>query len=95
MLLMAVYSRYQLANKREDTMTIAYSYPGQSEAVRIGLGTTVWVHAPGDMYPSELHFTWRDAPYPAETHSPAEFLAAFPPKPGGRIERSAKEKGLL
>lgn len=76
-------------------MTIAYSYPGQNEAVRVGLGTWVWVHAPGDAFPHSQFLTWRDEPYPAETHTPAAFVAAFPPKPGSAIEVRAKELGLL
>lgn len=76
-------------------MKIFYAYPGQSEAVRIGLGRTVWAYVQGDQYPSEFHLTWKDEPYPTETHTPAEFLVAFPPRPGGCIEQSAKEMGLL
>ena len=76
-------------------MTIAYSYPGQSEEVRVGLGTLVWVHTSNDSYPHAMFFTWRDAPYPAETHTPSEFLAAFPPKPGSAVEAQAKARGLL
>ena len=73
---------------------VAATYPGQSEDVRVARGRRVWVMREGDEFPRSELLTWRDV-YPQQTHSPREFLAEYPPKPGGMIERAARETGLL
>ena len=71
---------------------IAAAYPGQSEAVRVGLGRVVWVMRDGAEYPrSELYTSGEE--YPEETHTPREFLQAFPPKKGGVVEAEARDRG--
>ena len=74
---------------------IAVTYPGQSEEVRVGLGTTIWCMVTGVDHPLTMSLTWRSEPYPAQTHTPEEFLAAFPPRPGSGVERDAIDKGYI
>ena len=74
---------------------IACTYPGQTEDVRIGIGKHMMVMFEGAEYPNQYDVTWCDAPYPQETHTLEAFLQAYPPKPGGGIERFAKERGVL
>jgi hypothetical protein len=72
----------------------AVAYPGQSAEARVGSGLVVWSISEGDEFPRADILTWRDAPYPSATHSPEEFLRAFPPMPGGVVGRQAEERDL-
>jgi hypothetical protein len=67
---------------------IAYAFPGQSEAVRIGLGRTVWIMEEGETFPRSISKTWRDKlPEGATEMSPEEFIKKFPPAEGSVVYR--------
>jgi len=67
---------------------IAYAFPGQSEAVRIGLGRTVWIMVEGETFPRSISKTWRDKlPSGATELPPDEFIRMFPPEEGSVVFR--------
>lgn len=74
---------------------IAVAHPGQSREVWVGLGQLVWRMLEGDRFPSQYCHAWDDGDVPVPTHTPEEFLRAFPPRPGGSLEAEARLRGLL
>lgn len=74
---------------------IFYAFPGQSEAVRIGLGRTVWIMEEGEEQPRSISLKGTEKgklmKY-AEELSPSSFIKRFPPLPGSDVYRENKRR---
>jgi len=68
---------------------------GQTEAVRVGLGKTVLLAAPGWDYPRLDSLTYKDdRVINSKILTLEDFLKIHPPKPGGEVENEIKARGF-
>ena len=78
-------------------MEMYYAYPETRPELTASNGRLYWAVSPewAAPYPVWHEHTGLFRDRPKQTHTPAEMLALFPPKPGGAVEKQARARGLV